>query len=101
MQNELSLQQAARYHVGSRYSPMKLNATKFEFIPCCKQRGNWGPARRVGSELSPSGRVRRIRTSKGARESAQNYGSNFWDTTLVETMQTLDEREETNDSVEI
>jgi hypothetical protein len=48
---------------------MKLNATKFEFIPRCKQRGNWGPARRVGSELSPSGRVRRIRTSKGARGS--------------------------------
>jgi hypothetical protein len=48
---------------------MKLNATKFEFIPRCKQRGNWGPARRVGSELSPSGRVRRIRTSKGERGS--------------------------------
>ncbi len=37
--NELSLQQAAGYHVGSLHSPMKLNTSKFEFIPRCKQRG--------------------------------------------------------------
>jgi hypothetical protein len=37
--NELSLQQAAGYHVGSLDSPMKMNNSEFEFIPRCKQRG--------------------------------------------------------------
>jgi hypothetical protein len=37
--DELCLQQAAGYHVGSRYSPMELITSEFEFIPRCKQRG--------------------------------------------------------------